>query len=452
MKQSLKIFIVEDDKWYGELLEYILKLNPEHEIEKFSTGKECLENLYKNPDIVTLDYSLQDMDGSQVLSAIKDFDPNIQVVVISGQEDIGTAVSLLKQGAFDYIVKDDDAKDRLWNTLKNIRENLSLKSEIEELKEEVEQKYNFNQLIGESKPIMKVKNLMTKALNTSITVSITGETGTGKEVVAKAIHYNSKRKDHPFVPINVAAIPSELVESELFGYEKGAFTGANVTKKGKFQDANKGTLFLDEIGEMDMNMQSKLLRVLQEMEVVKVGGNTPEKIDFRLIVATHKDLKKEVKNGNFREDLYYRLLGLPIALPPLRERSNDVLILAKHFTVEFCKSNGMKRKTLSARLKSKLMQYPFPGNVRELKAVMELACVMADGAVMQAEDLTFSSTRTMSDFLLEEKSLREYTIDIITYFLDRYDNHVVNVAKKLDVGKSTIYRMIQEGEIKELKP
>ncbi len=451
MKKALRIFIVEDDKWYGELLEYILKLNPEHEIEKFSTGKECLENLYKAPDIVTLDYSLQDMDGSKVLSEIKRFNPNIQVVVISGQDDIRTAVSLLKLGAFDYIVKDDDAKDKLWNTIKNIRENIKLKSEIEGLKEEVEQKYKFKQLIGESLPIQKVQTLMTKALSTSITVSITGETGTGKEVVAKAIHYNSKRKDHPFVPINVAAIPDSLVESEFFGYEKGAFTGANISRKGRFQEANNGTLFLDEIGEMDQNMQSKLLRVLQEMEVTKVGGNTAEKIDFRLIVATHKDLQAEVKKGNFREDLYYRLLGLPITLPPLRERGNDVLILAKHFSDEFCKLNDIKKKSLSVGLKSKLLQYPFPGNVRELKAVMELACVMCDGDQLEVEDLTFTATSTMSDFLLEEKSLRAYTADIITYFLDKYDHHVVNVANRLDIGKSTIYRMIKQGKIKEPK-
>ena len=448
MNKALKIFIVEDDKWYGELLEYILKLNPEHEIEKFSSGKECIENLYKNPDIVTLDYSLDDMKGTEVLKEIKLYNPNTQVIIVSGQNDVGTAVSLLKQGAFDYIVKDDDAKDRLWNTIKNIRENLTLKSEIEELKEEVEKKYHFKQLIGESSGMLKVQKLMVKALNSSITVSISGETGTGKEVVAKAIHYSSKRKDKPFIPINVAAIPAELVESELFGFEKGAFTGANFAKNGKFQEANKGTLFLDEIGEMDLNMQSKLLRVLQEMEVVKIGGNKPDKIDFRLIIATHKNLKEEVSKGTFREDLYYRLLGLPIALPSLRERGGDALILAKYFVEEFCTANKMKKKSLSSGVKEKLVMYPFPGNVRELKAIMELACVMCDEDIIEEDDLTFNSTQSMSDFLLEEKTLREYTTDIITYFLDKYNNHVVNVAERLDVGKSTIYRMIKEGEIK----
>lgn len=448
MKENLKIFIVEDDKWYGELLEYVIKLNPEHEIEKFSLGKDCIDNLYKKPDVVTLDYSLEDMNGVEVLEAIKDFDPSINVIVISGQEDVSTAVSLLKLGAYDYIVKDDDAKDRLWNSLKNIKEKLSLKAEIEELKEQVEQKYQFDTLLGESPKIRKVKKLMEKAVSTNISVSITGETGTGKEVVAKAIHYGSSRKEKPFIAINVAAIPEELVESELFGYEKGAFTGANIAKKGKFQEANKGTLFLDEIGEMSMNMQAKLLRALQEMEVTRIGSTKAEKVDFRLIVATHKNLSKEVELGNFREDLYFRLLGLPIELPPLRERGADIILLAKHFIKEFCKSNKTKRKILHSKASDKILNYPFPGNVRELKAVVELACVLAENNEIQEDDLTFSSNKTMGDFLLEEKSLREYTIDIITYFLDKYDNHVVNVSKKLDVGKSTIYRMIQNGEIK----
>jgi len=448
MNSSLKIFIVEDDKWYGELLEYVIKLNPEHEIEMFSTGRECLDNLYKKPDIITLDYSLEDMNGGEVLQSIKNFHPDTQVVVVSGQEDLGTAVSLLKLGAYDYIIKDEEAKDRLWNTIKNISENLSLKAEIEELKEEVGKKYKFDSLIGESNKILRVKTLMEKALNTNISVSITGETGTGKEVVAKAIHYSSKRKNKPFVAINVAAIPEELVESELFGYEKGAFTGANNSKTGKFQDAKDGTLFLDEIGEMSHSMQSKLLRALQEMEVVRVGGSAPEKVSFRLIVATHKNLREEVIKGNFREDLYFRLLGLPIELPPLRERGNDILILAKHFIRAFCKANNTSIKTISKEAIDRLVAYPFPGNVRELKAILELACVLAEEKEISVSDLTFSSSKTMSDFLLEEKSLREYTSDIISYFLDKYDNHVVNVAEKLDIGKSTIYRMIQNGEIK----
>ena len=229
-------------------------------------------------------------------------------------------------GAYDYISKSEDIKDRLLNTVKNIRNGIGLKREISTLRREVQKKYSFREsILGESPAIKTVYDLIDKALSTNITVIISGETGTGKELVAKAIHYNSKRKDKPFVTVNVAAIPSELIESELFGHEKGAFTGAAYRRIGRFEEADGGTLFLDEIGEMELNLQAKLLRVLQEKEIVRIGSNKPVKTDCRIVVATNKNLKEEVKKGNFREDLYYRLLGLPIELPPLRERANDIL-------------------------------------------------------------------------------------------------------------------------------
>lgn len=447
MARPFRIFIVEDDLWYSEVLEYLLKLNPEYEVEKFTTGQECLDNLHRQPDIITLDYSLDDMNGGEVLKKIKAFNSNINVIIISGQEDVSTAISLLRDGAYDYIVKDEDAKDRLWKTVNNIRENLQLKDEISELKQEIGIKYDFNNLIGQSPLLDRVKMLMEKACKTQITVSITGETGTGKEVVAKGIHYNSPRKGKQFVAVNVAAIPSELIESELFGYEKGAFTGATTTRKGKFEEAAGGTLFLDEIGEMDLNMQAKLLRVLQEREVVRIGSNKPVSVDVRLIVATHKNLSEEVQTGNFREDLFYRLLGLPIELPPLRDRGNDVLILAKHFIKQFAKENILGSIELSAESKASLTKYPFPGNVRELKAVIELASVMCNEGVIQKADITFNTSKNMSDFLLEEQTLKEYTSRIIRHFLDKYENNVLLVAKKLDIGKSTIYRMLKNEEL-----
>ena len=340
--EPFKIFIVEDDIWYGEILQYHLSLNPDYQIEKFVTGEELLKNLYKRPDVITLDYSLPDMNGQKVMKKVKENYPDLPIVIISGQEDVSTAVSLLKEGAYDYIVKDDDTKERIWNTVKNIRENQNLKKEISQLKEEIVQKYAFEKvIIGNSPAIKKVFKLMDKATKTNITVSVSGETGTGKELVAKAIHYNSARSKKSFVAINVSAIPKELIESELFGHEKGSFTGATARRIGKFEEANKGTLFLDEIGEMDVNMQAKLLRVLQEKEFTRVGGNAMVKTDVRVIVATHKNLAEEVKKGNFREDLYYRLLGLPIELPPLRDRSNDILLLAKHFSDEDRKSTRL---------------------------------------------------------------------------------------------------------------
>jgi len=446
---SLKIFILEDDTWYGSMLHHYLSLNPDYEVKKFESSAEFFNNLHENPDVVTLDYSLPDMAGDEVLKKIKESHPGIQVGVISGQEDVATAISLLKNGAFDYIVKDDDTKDRIWNTLLHLKEINGLRQEVEELKEQVVKKHvDFSKfIICKSDQIMKICGLIEKASKTNITVSITGETGSGKEVVAKAIHYNSDRSKKPFVAVNVAAIPKDLIESELFGHEKGSFTGAVTRRIGKFEEANNGTLFLDEIGELDINLQAKLLRVLQEKEVVRVGGNEVTKINCRIIVATHKNLLQEVQDKTFREDLYYRLIGLPIHIPPLRERGNDIIILAKHFMDLFCKENSVAKKSLSAESQQKLLMYPFPGNVRELRSVIELSIVMADSDVIEPPHLTLNSTSSLNGIMSHEKSLKQYEIDIIQHYLDKYDKDVLLVAKKLDIGKSTIYRMIQAGEV-----
>lgn len=445
---TLKIFVVEDDIMYSNILEYHLSLNPDYEIFKFHKGDAVLKNLYKKPDVVTIDFSLPDIKGDKLLKKIKETDPSIPVIVISGQEDINTAVGLLKEGAYDYIVKNDESKDRLWNSLKNLKETFLLKQEVDVLRKEISQKYDFGNIIkGNSNAIQRIFSLLEKASKTNINVSISGETGTGKELVAKAIHFNSERKSKPLVAVNMSAIPKELIESELFGYEKGAFTGAMNRRIGKFEEAEKGTIFLDEIGEMDINIQSKLLRVLQEKEVTRLGGNAVVKIDVRVIVATHKNLMEEVKKGNFREDLYYRLLGMPIHLPPLRERGNDIILLSIFFLEAFCKENKLSKLTLTSEAKEKLLKYPFPGNIRELKAIIELAAVMAIDNEIRAEDISFNSFNTFSDFLAEDATLKEYTTKIIKHYLTKYDNNIMKVAEKLDIGKSTIYKMLKEHEI-----
>ncbi|HNP07012.1 MAG TPA: sigma-54 dependent transcriptional regulator [Cyclobacteriaceae bacterium] len=443
-KDPVKIFVVEDDLTYTKFIKYVLSLNPDFEVEYFTIGKQFLSALNKRPAIVTLDYSLPDMSGEEVLKEIKAFDPNISVIIISAQEKIGTAVELLKAGAFDYITKDEEAKDRILNSINNARNKSSLIKEIDRLKEEINTKYEFEKsIIGNSAPIKKVFSLIEKSLKTNITVSITGETGTGKELVAKAIHYNSNRKKKPLVAVNIAAIPKELIESELFGHEKGAFTGAASRRIGKFEEAEGGTLFLDEIGEMDLNLQSKLLRVLQERELSRVGGNEIIKIDVRIIVATHRNLQDEVKAGNFREDLFYRLLGLPIQLPPLRDRGNDVILLAKHFLDQFAIENKFKKFKITSEAQEKLLQYPFPGNIRELKSIIELAAVMAQDNQITAEDITFVNT-SREPFMLKEMKLQEYVYHIIRNYLNKYDNNVLDVAKRLDIGKSSIYRYLKE--------
>jgi len=444
---DMKIFVVEDDDWYSELLTYNLSLNPDYQVQQFKTAKDCLDNLKENPDVVTLDYRLPDMEGEKVLHEIKSYNQQIEVVVISEQSSIETAVSLLKQGAYDYLVKSKDIRDRLLKVVQNIRDNRALQRKVETLQQEVEVKYDFTRsIIGNSDPMKRVFSLIDKAIKTNIVVMITGETGTGKELVAKAIHYNSTRKKNNFVPVNMAAIPRELIESELFGHEKGAFTGAQGRRIGKFEEANEGTLFLDEIGELDLSLQAKLLRALQEKEITRIGSNKSVKTDCRIIVATNRNLQEDVKNGRFRDDLYFRLFGLTINMPPLRNRENDVLILAKHFLQQFCKENNLEGKTISRGAQKKLMNYTFPGNVRELKSIIELAAVMANDPEIQADDIAFGSQDLETTDKSREMSLREHTYRIVKAYLKKYDNNVKLTARKLDVGFSTIYRMLKEME------
>jgi two-component system, NtrC family, response regulator AtoC len=444
-EKPCKIFVLEDSEWYNRLLVHTLSLNPDNEIKSFFTGKDLLNSLFELPDIITLDYRLPDMTGLEVLKRIREENSDVQVILISEQEDINTVVSLLKLGAYDYISKSDDIKDRLINTVRNINSGIGLKRELSILRREVQNKYSFRQsILGESSAIKAVYEMIEKALSTNITVVITGETGTGKELVAKAIHYNSKRKDKSFVTVNVAAIPSELVESELFGHEKGAFTGAAFRRIGRFEEADGGTLFLDEIGEMELSLQSKLLRVLQEKEIVRIGSNKPVKTDCRIVVATNKNLKEEVKKGKFREDLYYRLLGLPIELPPLRDRENDIIILSNSFIGKFCSENNIQQKKLSGSSQKKLMSYNFPGNVRELKSVIELAVTISDNDEIEPSDIVIDPGDPLSGVASDNLTLREYQVKIIKATLKKNNNDIRLAADKLDIGVSTIYRILKE--------
>lgn len=444
-QRPFKIFVVEDDDWYNRLLVHHLSLNPDYEIESFTTGRGCLDNLHKNPDVITLDYRLPDMQGLEILKKIKSENEEIQVVVISEQEDIEVVVELLKFGAYDYIVKSRDIRSRLLNTIQNIRKGISLKREIVTLRSEVGKKYSYqNTIIGNSPATQKIYELIDKATRTTISVTITGETGTGKELVAKAIHYNSPRASKPFVTVNMAAIPADLAESELFGHEKGAFTGASYRRTGKFEEAHEGTLFLDEIAEMEIPLQAKLLRALQEKEVVRIGSNKPVKTDCRIIAATNRNLQEAVLKGTFRQDLYYRLYGLQIELPPLRERGHDKILLARHFISEFCVANHLPEKSLTKAAADKLLSYAFPGNIRELKSVIELAVALAAHDDIDSENIILGNEALMNDHPDREMSLRDYNLRIVKTYLEKYDNDIKTVARKLDIGVATIYRMLRE--------
>ncbi len=447
INKQYKVYVVEDNVLYAQILKKQLT-DDGYQVRVFHNGRDFLANIIDKPDVVTLDYTLPDMTGHEVLKRIQKRIPETNVIVISAQENITTAIDLMKNGAYDYIMKAPDTRDKLSNILKNIYRTDELRSENELLKDAVKEKFNFRKLMkGNSREIDQVFDLMEKASQTQISVSISGETGTGKELVAQGIHYNSKRNNKPFIAVNVSAIPEGLIESELFGHEKGAFTGADGRKIGKFEQANSGTLFLDEIADLDVSLQAKLLRVIQERELVRLGGSEIIPLDVRIITATHKNLANLITEGKFRKDFYYRLLGLPIELPPLRERGNDIILLAKHFVNDFCIENEMEPKDISDDAKKLLLSYHYPGNIRELKAVMELACVMSNRNVIKANHLNMNVDDSVENLLANEKTLEDYTHDIIKHFLNKYNQNVRLVASKLGIGKSTIYRLLQKKEI-----
>ncbi len=440
-----RIFVIEDDEWYGEYLKYQLSTNLNYEIHLFRRGIECLNNINLNPDVITIDVNLPGISGEELFLKLKKAFPEIPVIIISGQTEIQLALDLIRKGAYDYIYKDNNTIDFLTKSLNRINEKLLLKNEIKHLQNQLFDKHKVsNSIIGNSAQLEQVFHFIEKASQSNINVSIYGEKGTGKELVAKAIHYNSEQKKQPFVAIDVSAIPSELIESELFGFEKGAFTGANTSKKGKFEEANGGTLFLDEIAEMPLHLQSKLLRALQEKEITRLGSNKTIKLKIRLISATHKKLPKLVQEGSFREDLYYRLIGLPISLPPLRERSGDILLLANHFIKEYCNENKLKTIKLSAESKTKLLKYQYPGNVRELKTIIDLACLLSNNDSILPDNIQFASINTRTFYTTESKTLKEYEFEIILNHLKINNDNVLKTAKQLDISKSKIYNLLKE--------
>lgn len=448
----MTVFILEDDPFTGGAYQYHLSLNPDNEVSLFTSSESLLKAISSDVDILFVDYQLERETGKEVFLKIRKRFPNLAIVMVSGQLDVSVAVEVVQMGVMDYVSKDEDTHKKMWSLIEKVRSNdkaeLNSSNQMPEANKaegksiQMSSPKNHYRISGKSKVIQDIYPLIDKACNYAITVSINGETGTGKEVLAKTIHENSDRADQSFVAVNMAAIPSELIESELFGHEKGSFTGAQDKRIGKFEEANKGTIFLDEIGDLDFQMQAKLLRVLQEKEVTRVGGNSSIQLDLRIITATHKNLLEEVHKGTFREDLYYRLLGISIQLPPLRERGNDVILLAEEFIAQFAKQNKVEVKSLSETAKAKLLSHGFPGNVRELKSLIELAMVLSDSSEIEAEDLQIRFTDLKTELLSKETTLKEYNEQIIQYYLDKYNHKVRLVADKLGISKSGIYRML----------
>lgn len=442
---KFRIAVIEDDLWFSQTMKHRLEMNPDFEVSVYPDAASFRKIYPSNIDLIFSDIRLPDSTGTQLVDFVFSKNPDADIVVVSGQEDISLVLELLRKGIVEYIVKDDNILDRAWSVAGELCSTARAKA--------VRKKSGTTKaslIVGECDSIRQVHSLIQKAARSSITVVVTGETGTGKELVARSVHDLSDRSSGPFVAVNVSAIPSELIESELFGHEKGAFTGAVGRREGKFEEANGGTLFLDEIAELNLNLQAKLLRVLQEKEVTRVGGNNTVKLDVRIIIATHKNLSAEVDRKTFRQDLYYRLLGLPIELPPLRERKGDIEILANHFLSEFCEANGTELSRFSDTALKKIKEHNYPGNVRELRAVTELAYTLAEGNKMISDrDVVFEKKNLQILNEDADMTLEEYNRTIIVHYLRKYNHKVLVVAEKLGVGKSTIYNLLKSDSMRK---
>ena len=391
---TTRFFVVDDDRHYARLLSYRIDKAKDHEVHVFHSGEDALDALDRvRPDLVLLDIMMPGLGGMETLRRLQLFEPDLPVVMISAQGTADVAVEAMKGGATDYITKGQDDLVKLDAVVKRLKDRVRLAREVEQLRAEVAKKYGMEEIVGDSPAMERVYQLVQKTLRGNLTVAVQGESGTGKELVARAIHFNAdplpgKPERGPFVVVNSAAIPAELMESEFFGHEKGSFTGAHARHIGKFEQADGGTLFLDEVGELDLGLQAKLLRALQNREITRVGGAGTIKFECRVISATNKDVLEMVRKGTFREDLYYRLFQFPIDLPPLRARGNDVLLLAQGFLESYVEAYPrFKGKRLGGAAVRAILHYGWPGNVRELKSTVERAVLIADGDEIEEADL-----------------------------------------------------------------
>ncbi len=376
-----KILVIDDQKSIRNTLKDILEYES-HEVSLAENGEEGIELFDKNKfDLVLCDIKMPNMDGMEVLDIIVGKNSDVPVIMISGHGNIDTAVEAIKKGAYDFIEKPLDL-NRLLVTIKNAQERKDLVVETKVLKRKVSKTY---EMVGESEPINHVKEMIDKVAPTDARVLITGQNGTGKELVARWLHEKSNRASQPFVEVNCAAIPSELIESELFGHEKGAFTSAHKQRKGKFEQANGGTIFLDEIGDMSLNAQAKVLRALQENVISRVGSDKDIKINVRVLAATNKNLKEEIKESNFREDLYHRLSVILIHVPSLNERKDDIPLLTDHFNEDICKDLGISKKNIDESAIEELQKINWTGNIREFRNVIERLIILCPQNITSAD-------------------------------------------------------------------
>ena len=461
------VLIVDDTPEIVHLLELNLASHG-YEITTALNGADALRALDDGfQGLVILDLNLPDYKELRLFHEIRQRNDALPIIIITAYGTIDMAIEAIRLGAFDFLAKTEAFLERVYVSTKNAFQQFDLSNRLAQLESELTGRFNFEQIISVSTEMKKVFELMGHAVDSRVTVLVSGESGTGKELVARALHYSGVRKNGPFVAVNCAGIPDNLLESELFGYEKGAFTGATQRKKGKFEMGNKGTLFLDEIGEMPMHLQSKMLRVLQEREVERLGGNIPVKLDIRVVCATNRDLQKEVREGRFREDLYYRLAVFPLALPPLRARKGDVAVLAQHFLKSASSEEGKKLAGFDKKTLALLLDYDYPGNVRELENIVAHAVVVAEGPLVhphdlppaiRARELSTSSRVMRSDVasVLAETvqhqddipTMEEVEARLLERSVELCGGNLVQAAKRLGISRATIYRRIGKLNIK----
>lgn len=446
MKQ--RILVVEDEEKLRRVIQLQLS-SAGFEVDQAGTAEEALP-LMDRADLILTDLKLPGMSGLDMLALIQKQNTHAPAVMMTAHGTIENAVEAMKSGAADFLLK-PFSLDHLMAVVHKALEVRGLRDENRKLKEELGRRYEFDNIIGRSTQMQEIFASVLRVAPTRATVLLTGESGVGKDLIARAIHFHSPRRDRPLVKINCSALPENLMESELFGYEKGAFTGAATTKPGKFELADTGTVFLDEIGDVPQNIQVKLLRVLQEREFERLGGNKTYKLDIRMIAATNQDLRAALEQGTFREDLYYRLNVVALEIPPLRTRKADIPYLANHFLKKLAPDTGTRVETITSAAMEKLLEYPWPGNVRELENVIERSLVMAMGTTLDAPDVKLDALRGRTVVsgelsLPEGMSLDQYEQEIIRQALKKAEGNKSQAARLLGLTRNAMrYRLTQMG-------
>jgi two-component system response regulator GlrR len=442
-----KILVVDDDRNILQVIHMRLESGG-YQVTKTTSAELALKLAEQEPfDLAMIDLKLNDQDGIQLMQNIRHIIPDLPVIILTAYGTINSAVDAMKKGAYSYLTKPFDGHELLMQ-INNCLETSKLSKEVKQLQRLVKEKYGFDNIIGRSEKMKKVFEQVTLAAATDSNVYIEGKSGTGKELIAKTLHTASDRKNDPFIALNCAAIPENLMESELFGYEKGAFTGADKSKKGLIAEASFGTFFLDEISEMPLSMQVKVLRVLEEKEFYSVGGRQVVKMNARIIAASNKNLEQEVKNGRFREDLYYRIHVIPIKLPTLNERKEDIPILARHFLKKHSEEMGKNIHAFSTDAMQKLISYPWPGNIRELENTIECAMAMAKGNII-TEDLILQTQNVHPESLKSFKDAKEnFEKNYLIQLFELTKGNVSQAAQLAGKYRADVYELIKKYNIK----